>query len=283
MIASMAAFTLNDAVMKLMAGQVPLFQLVFLRGAMTTVAVGFLLLLLGQFTRGLDNKDWGWIALRTAAEVAATFFFLSALFNMPIANVTAILQALPLTITLAAAIFLQEPVGWRRVTAIVIGFLGVLLVVRPGAADFNAYSLYALAAVGCVTVRDLATRKLSPKTPSVLVMFINSLAVTLVFGSVTFASPWVPMTSETIGLTVTAAILIVGAYLFSIMVMRVGEIAFVAPFRYTGLLWAMLLGLVLFGEWPDTVTLLGAAIIVASGLFMFYREASLRAQQSSTK
>ncbi|MEL6433129.1 MAG: DMT family transporter, partial [Pseudomonadota bacterium] len=200
-----------------------------------------------------------------------------ALFNMPIANVTAILQALPLTITLAAAVFLGEPVGWRRMTAIFIGLIGVLLIIRPGAADFNAYSLYAIAAVISVTVRDLATRKLSSSVPSVLVVFANALFITLVFGALSMASPWSPVTSQIFGLTIAAAVLMVAAYLFSIMVMRVGEISFVAPFRYTGLLWAMLLGLVIFDEWPDAVTLAGATTVVASGLFTLYRDARSRA------
>lgn len=277
MIASMAAFTLNDALMKLMSGQAPLFQLIFMRGVITTCAIGVVVWRMGHFRARIEWQDQGWVVLRTLAEAVATYFFLTALFNMPIANVTAILQALPLTITLAAAVFLGEPVGWRRMTAIFIGLIGVLLIIRPGAADFNAYSLYALAAVISVTVRDLATRKLSSSVPSVLVVFANALFITLVFGALSMASPWSPVTSQIFGLTITAAVLMVGAYLFSIMVMRVGEISFVAPFRYTGLLWAMLLGLVIFGEWPDAVTLAGATTVVASGLFMLYRDARSRA------
>ncbi|MEL6377065.1 MAG: DMT family transporter [Pseudomonadota bacterium] len=277
MIASMAAFTLNDALMKLMSGQVPLFQLIFMRGVITTCAIGVVVWRMGHFRARIEWQDQGWVVLRTLAEAVATYFFLTALFNMPIANVTAILQALPLTITLAAAVFLGEPVGWRRMTAIFIGLIGVLLIIRPGAADFNAYSLYAIAAVISVTVRDLATRKLSSSVPSVLVVFANALFITLVFGALSMASPWSPVTSQIFGLTIAAAVLMVAAYLFSIMVMRVGEISFVAPFRYTGLLWAMLLGLVIFDEWPDAVTLAGATTVVASGLFTLYRDARSRA------
>ncbi|MEO0568188.1 MAG: DMT family transporter [Pseudomonadota bacterium] len=277
MIASMAAFTLNDALMKLMSGQAPLFQLIFMRGVITTCAIGVVVWRMGHFQARIEWQDQGWVVLRTLAEAVATYFFLTALFNMPIANVTAILQALPLTITLAAAVFLREPVGWRRMTAIFIGLIGVLLIIRPGAADFNAYSLYAIAAVISVTVRDLATRKLSSSVPSVLVVFANALFITLVFGALSTASPWSPVTNQIFGLTIAAAVLMVGAYLFSIMVMRVGEISFVAPFRYTGLLWAMLLGLVIFDEWPHAVTLAGATIVVASGLFMLYRDARSRA------
>jgi len=115
-------------------------------------------------------------------EIGAAYFFLTALFNMPIANVTAILQALPLTITLAAALFFGDPIGWRRMSAILVGFVGVMLIVRPGAADFTIYSLYVLAAVGFVTLRDLATRRLSKETPSMLVTFITSTSIMVFFG-----------------------------------------------------------------------------------------------------
>ncbi|MDR9395655.1 DMT family transporter [Roseovarius sp. SYSU LYC5161] len=275
MTGSMAAFTLNDTFMKLLAGQVPLFQLLVLRGVLTTACVGLLAWRTGALGARLPRREWGIIGLRMVGEVGAAYFFLTALFNMPIANVTAILQALPLTVTLAAAVFLREPVGWRRVTAIVVGFVGVLLIVRPGADDFTAYSFYVLAAVGFVTLRDLSTRRLSRDTPSMFVTFVTSVSVMAFFGLAGLGADWAPMDARAVGLTVGAGVMVVGGYLFSIMVMRVGEIGVIAPFRYTGLIWALVLGLVVFGEWPDPVTLLGAAIVVGSGLFTLYREIRL--------
>ncbi len=275
MMASMACFTFNDTAMKAMAGDVPLFQLLLLRGLITTVLVAAIAWRMGALRARLPRRDWGLMALRTAAEVGAAYFFLTALFNMPLANVTAILQALPLTITLAAALFLREPVGWRRMVAILVGFAGVLMIVRPGTDDFNFYAVYALLAVGCVTVRDLSTRRLSKDTPSMFVTLLTSIATMTIFGLLSLGVDWAPMGVREAGLVGTASLLIIGGYLFSIMVMRVGEISFVAPFRYTGLLWAMLLGFVVFGEWPATLTLLGAAIVVGSGLFTLYRESQL--------
>jgi len=230
---------------------------------------------MGVLKTRMPRRDWGLMALRTAAEVGAAYFFLTALFNMPIANVTAILQALPLTITLAAALFFREPVGWRRMLAILVGFSGVLLIVRPGAEDFDFYALYALMAVLCVTVRDLATRRLSRETPSMFVTLLTSTATMTIFGLLSLGVTWAPIGSREISLVGTASLFIIGGYLFSIMVMRVGEISFVAPFRYTGLLWAMLLGWVAFGEWPESLTLVGAAVVVGSGLFTLYRETKL--------
>lgn len=273
MMASMASFTLNDTFMKALAGEIPLFQLLFLRGALTSLAVGIIAWRMGAL-RALPPRRDGWlIALRTVAETGAAYFFLTALFNMALANVTAILQAIPLSITLAAALFLREPVGWRRLLAIVAGFVGVMLIVRPGTADFTVYSLYTLAAVGCVTLRDLTTRRLSAGTPSTLVTLVTSLAVMAFFGLASLGTPWAAMDGRAVALTGGAALMIIGGYLFSIMVMRVGEVSFVAPFRYTGLIWALVLGWLIFGEWPEPVTLLGAAIVVGSGLFMLYREA----------
>lgn len=275
MMASMVSFTLNDTMMKLMAGDVGLFQVIFLRGILTTAAVAIIAWRMGILRFQLPARDWRLIAVRTLADIATAYFFLSALFNMPLANVTAILQALPLTITLAAWAFLKEPVGWRRLLAIAIGLVGVLLIIRPGTEDFSIYSLYGLAAVCSVTVRDLTTRSLSEATPSMLVTFFTSLAVMIAFGLLSLGSEWTPMLPRSWALTSAAAMLIIGAYLFSIMVMRKGDIAFVAPFRYTGIVWALALGYLVFGDWPSTVTLIGAGIVVSSGLFMLYREARL--------
>ncbi len=275
MMASMAAFTLNDTLMKTMAGDVPLFQLLFLRGCYTVVFVGVMAWVMGATKARPSGKDALLILLRVGGEIGAAYFFFWALFNMPLANVSAILQASPLVITLTAATIFHEPLGWRRFTAIVIGFLGVLLIVRPGTNDFTVYSLYALIAVCFVTLRDLATRKISRQTHSMFVTFATALAVTVFFGFLTWGEDWSPMDPRQHWTTLVTSIFVLGGYVFSIMVMRVGEISFTAPFRYTGLLWALLLGWVAFQEWPEPLTLIGAAIVVASGLFMLYREARL--------
>lgn len=283
MMASMASFTLNDTFMKAMAGEVPLYQLLFLRGVLTTIAVAFMAWRMRALAVRVPRHDRWLIFWRMVAEIGAAYFFLTALFNMPIANVTAILQALPLTITLAAAVFLKEPVGWRRMAAILVGFAGVMLIVRPGAGDFTGYSLYVLVAVCFVTLRDLTTRRLSPETPSMFVTLITSASIMVFFGLASLTGDWVPMDMRTSGLTLGAAFMIIGGYLFSIMVMRVGEIGFVAPFRYTGLIWALILGWLVFGDWPDPLTLLGAAIVVGSGLFTLYREAQLGRKRRSAQ
>ncbi len=275
MMASMAAFTLNDALMKMLAGEIPLFQLIFLRGVLTSVAVAVIAWRMGVLRTRLPRRDAILVGWRILAECCAAYFFLTALFNMPLANVTAILAALPLIITLCAAVFFGEPIGWRRIMAILMGFAGVMLIIRPGTDGFTVYSLYGLAAVCCVTVRDLTTRRLSPETPSMFVTLLTSVAIMVVFGLASLGDEWAPLDTRAVVITWGAAVMIIGAYLCSIMVMRVGEISYVAPFRYTGLIWALGLGWAIFGDWPDNVTLLGAGIVACSGVFMLYREAVL--------
>lgn len=272
MMAAMAAYTFNDACIKALAGDVPLFQAVALRGILTT----FLLYIVGR-ARGairfnLAARDWRLLLLRAACEVGATVFFLTALFNMPIANVTAVMQALPLTVALAAAVFLREPLGWRRMLAIVVGFAGVVLIIRPDADGFNIYAGSALMAVFFVTIRDIIVRKMSASVPSLTVALVASTAVTVSFGLASLSIVWVPISMGQGGLLALAALFILAGYITSVSVMRVGDIGFIAPFRYTSLIWAVILGWLIFAEWPDALTLIGAGIVVGTGLFTLYRE-----------
>jgi len=279
MMASMAAYTMNDALMKTLAGTVPLFQVIFLRGCLTTVAVAVIAWRMGAFSSRVSRRDSGAIALRVVGEVAGTYFFLTALYHMPLANVTAILQSLPLALTLAAALVLGEPVGLKRILAVLAGFVGILMIVRPGTEGFNVYALYGLAAVACISVRDLATRRLSRETSSMLVTFATSATVMTVFGLASLTGDWAPLSSGDGLIIVGASVLIVAGYLTSIMVVRVGEISFTAPFRYTAILWALALGWLVFGDWPKPIVLVGAGIVVASGVFTLYREARLGRQK----
>ena len=276
MMTSMAAFTLNDALMKLLAGEVPLYQILFLRGVLTALALGVLAWRLGMLHLRVPAQDRGLVALRMGTEIGAAYFFLTALFNMPLANVTAILQSLPLIVTLGAALVFSEPLGWRRMGAILAGLAGVLLIVRPGTEGFTLYSLYALVAVGFVTVRDLATRRMSAQTPSMTVTFASALGVMVFFGALSLAEPWAPLTPRAGALIGGAGLMVVVGYLMSVMVMRVGEVSFISPFRYTGMVWGLLLGWLMFDEWPDMLTLVGAGVVIASGTWMLLRERKLR-------
>jgi drug/metabolite transporter (DMT)-like permease len=275
MMVSMAGFTCNDAFLKSLAGALPLFQAVFLRGMIATLLIACLAWHQGALRFRAGRRDRKLIGQRTIGEIGGTVCFLTALFNMPIANASAILQSVPLAVTLGAALFLGEPVGWRRYLAIAIGFLGVLIIVRPGSEGFNAYALWALAAISFIVLRDLSTRRLTPDVPALGVVVLTSVALTGAAGVAALATEWRPVDAgHLVRLAIAAAALLVG-YIFGVMTMRIGEIGFVQPFRYTLLVWAIVLGIVMFGEWPDGWMLVGSSVVVATGLFTFYRERRL--------
>ena len=277
MMASMASFTLGDACVKALGANLPLAQILVLRGCVATLFIAVLARALGQFQLRLPRRELGLIGLRCLSEIGATFFFLTALIHMPLANVTALLQMLPLTVTLGGALFFGESVGWRRWLAIAVGFVGMLLIVRPGTDGFDAWSVYALIAVLCVTLRDLTVRRLSAQVPTLTVTFFAALSVTS-FGLIWTATgeTWQPLEGNLVLLLLCASACIIGGYSFSVMTMRVGEVSFVAPFRYTGLIFALILGWFVFGDWPIPLTLIGAALIVSTGLFTLWREGQVR-------
>lgn len=272
MVIAMVCYTVNDAFMKSVGAEVPFFEAIFVRGVLTSVLLFVLAGYMGHLRIRLDGWDTVYLMLRTLGEVAATYFFINALFHMPLANIAAIMQALPLTVALAGALFLGEGVGWRRMSAILVGFIGVLLIVRPGPDGFNFYALYGLLAVASVTLRDITTRKLSHGVPSLSVAIVASVAVT-VFGAVgTFQEEVISIGPSAMAKLALASVFILGGYVASVSVMRAGDIGFVAPFRYTSLLAALILGLVVFGDWPDALTFTGALIVVGTGIFTLYRE-----------
>lgn len=280
MMAGMSAYTINDTFMKSLSDEVPLFEAVFWRGVGAVICLTIMCKMLGQLRFDFPRREWGLILLRTFGELVGTYFFLTALFHMPIANISAILQSLPLTVSLAAALFLGDPLGWRRFTAICVGFAGVLLIIRPGGADFNVFSVYALIAVAGVTLRDVVVRRMSRDVPSVFVALVAAFGV-MSFGAVGCLFIETQPLSKTAILQLSGAtVFLICGYVCSVMAMRWGEISFVAPFRYTSLLIALVLGIVVFGDWPSFLTLCGAVIVVATGLFTLYRERQLRLRPS---
>jgi drug/metabolite transporter (DMT)-like permease len=272
MAASMAGFVANDALMKAAFETTPFFPAILVRGLLATVMIAALAAARGVLAPPIARSDRPLIALRVATEVGATLCFLTALVNMPIANATAVLQALPLTVTLGAALLLGEPVGWRRWAAIGVGLAGVLIMLRPGPDGFDAHALWALGAVACVTVRDLVTRRLSRGAPSVFIALLTAVAITLTGAVGSLGQPWPSLAPATLATLAAAAAFLLVGYLTGVAAMRVGEVAAVSPFRYTVLLWAMLLGWLFFGETPGPWMLSGAAVVVAAGLYTLHRE-----------
>ncbi|MCV0396646.1 MAG: DMT family transporter [Rhizobiaceae bacterium] len=269
---SMAGFTANDAITKVVSSSMNMGQVMLLRGLFASA-----LILALAWHRGalipVRTVASPFVFLRVVGEVCATVFFLVALANMPLANISAVLQALPLAVTMGAALVYGEPVGWRRWLAIAAGFAGVLIIVRPGFEGFNAYSISALICVFFCTVRDLSTKRVPREIPSLFLSSATAIAVTIMGGVLVVPfGGWSPVAATDLALLAAAAVLLLFGYQFIILAMRDGEISFIAPFRYTALLWAIGLGVVVFGELPDAAMIAGATVIVASGLYALYRE-----------
>lgn len=272
MVISMAAFTVNDAIAKFVSDSMNMAQVMLVRGVFASMLVGVIAWQSGALTQ-LRHALNSMVMLRVAGDAAGTLTFLLALQHLPLANVSAILQALPLAVAMGAALFLGEGVGWRRWLAISVGFIGVLIVVRPGVEGFSVHSLLVLACVLFCAVRDLATRRIPEAIPSLLVSAVTSIAITILGAALLPAmGGWTPMQPSMVLYLALAAVLVLIGYQFIIMAMRVGDISFIAPFRYTALLWAIALSIVIFGDFPDSAMIMGSAIIVASGLYTLYRE-----------
>ena len=272
---SMLAFVLNDGLMKAVFDSMSIYQAIFLRGLITVPLIALLAWHKGALIVSVAPRNRLLVTLRVAAEVGATVSFLTALKHMPLANVTAILQVLPLTMTIAAALFLGEKVGWRRWLAIAIGLAGVMIIIRPGMEGFSVYSIWALVAVGCVTIREVATRKLSADLPSLPVALATAIAIGGLGAVMLPAVEWAPVSTSAWSLIGGASLAIIGGYLFSVMTIRIGDIGFVAPFRYIAMVWALILGLLMFSEIPDVPTITGTVIIILTGLYSLHRERSV--------
>jgi drug/metabolite transporter (DMT)-like permease len=282
MCGSMLAFTLNDTLVKaVLQDGMDLYQVITLRGVLAVVGLMALALQqTGRLALWPGGADRWFLSCRTVGEVGATWSFLVALSHMPLANLSAIMQSLPIVVTLAAAVLLGERIGWRRIAAIVVGFVGVMIIIRPGAADFDRWSLLGLASVAFVVLRDLTTRRFSKALPSTTGAIWAAAAVSVMGVIGITQRGWQPVNLLAGAEIAGAALFLIVGYICAIKVMRVGEIGVVAPFRYTSLLFAIILGWLLFGTLPDRWTLLGGAITVASGLFILQRQRKMKQVQN---
>ncbi|WP_420568540.1 DMT family transporter [Thalassovita sp.] len=214
------------------------------------------------------------LLLRTVFELGGRLFFALALALTPLASTSSILQAAPLVVALGGVLIFHEPVGWRRWLAMLVGFAGVLLILRPTPASFEPYSIFALLGMIGFAGRDLATRA-SPPSMSTAQLGTLGFAVMVLAGVILMGSRAEQLQappSEAVYLLIGTSVVGVLAYGALTRAMRIGEIGFVAPFRYSRLVFALILAVVIFEERPDGLTLLGGAVIVASGLYSLRRQ-----------
>ncbi len=289
MVIAMFCFVANDALVRSVGNELPTSQIMFLRGlfVVSLIAPFLLKAYMPQLTNQSDKQSKQQrkfsqllkltlsprVLVRSLLDLAGTLAFLYALMRMPFANVAAVLQCLPLTVTLGAALFFKEPVGIWRWSAIIVGFIGMLIILRPGVEGFSYASLWLLATVVFSAARDLLSRSLPKEIPTLMVTL--STAVTISIGGlviVLFSGVWVPPSVNQLGHLALASVFLFGAYHFIVQTMRIGEVGFVSPFRYTSLIWAGLIGWWAFGELPDMLTVTGTFIVVSMGLLTLYRE-----------
>lgn len=276
MCVSMAFFTLNDTVIKFVTQELPLYQAITLRGLVVMLGVWLIARREGGLRLRLPPKARGPMALRLFGEVGSTVLFLNALKHMAIGDLSAIMQSLPLAVTLAAAVFFGERLGWRRMSAVLVGMIGVLMILRPGTSAFTIWSALGLASVVLVVVRDLTTRVFSREITSTTIAFYAAAAVTGTALILSIGEGWQMPTLRQTGLLILGGGFLTVGYMSAVATMRVGEISFVAPFRYVSLVVAIFLGLVVFGDWPDLWTWAGAGLIVSAGIYSIWREGQIR-------
>ncbi|MEO9466087.1 DMT family transporter [Sulfitobacter pontiacus] len=279
MVLSMLGFAIEDMFIKLIGTDIPIGQIIFMLGTGGALCYGAMVVMKGEplMDRAMLTRP---ILLRALGEIVGTLGFVSAIVLTPISSASAILQATPLVVTLGAALFLGDPVGWRRWSAILVGMLGVLLVIRPGMDSFQALSLLAVLGVLGLSLRDLATRRVPKSTSTFQLSFLAFLALvpaSLLFmlGTGTAFAPMSGVQWLFMGAALTTGMV---AYYGIVAAMRIGEISFVTPFRYARLLFAMVVGITIFGERPDLLTYVGATIIVASGIYTVWRERMVKEQ-----
>ncbi|KIN61263.1 Integral membrane protein [Sulfitobacter noctilucae] len=273
MVLAMLGFALEDMFIKLLADTIGVGQILLMLGIGGACVFAVVVLAQGRalFSRDMLTLP---ILLRALGEMIGTLFFISAIVLTPLSSASAILQATPLVVTLGAALFLAEPVGWRRWSAIIVGLMGVILIIRPGMESFELLSLLALGAVFCLALRDLATRRV-PETISSMQLSFLGFVVIIPSGLFMIWFTGTPVHNMPAGnwlYFVSALSIGLFAYYAIVAAMRVGDVSFVTPFRYARLLFALVIGVSVFGETPDAMTLLGAAIIVASGIYTVWRE-----------
>jgi len=275
MILAMAGFALEDLFIKLLSSHLPVSQILIIIGFSGTAVFLIIALLTHEpiLQRSLLTKP---VIIRTFCELFAALFFVSALALTPLSSVASILQATPLMVTMGAAVFFGEKVGWRRWSAVMIGFIGVLLILRPGFDSFMPASLLAVVATIFIAVRDLVTRTMQFEISTTTVSMYAFLACGISgFIAIPFYSAMVIPSSTEIMYLISATFVGVIGYYAVVLATRNGDLSIIAPFRYSRLVFAMLLSIVILAERPDLLTLSGTAIIVLSGVYTFIREKKL--------
>lgn len=274
MVVAMASFVLNDSCVKYIGTSLPLGEIMSIRGFIAVIIIAAFCVSQGELKQAPQILS-RWVLLRSALDVSGTVMFLIALMHIPLANLTAILQSVPLVVVLLSVIFLGEKVGIRRVGAIAAGFAGVMLIMRPQPSTFTIYEGLALGIVLSVAVRDLVTKRIPANIPTFVIALANAGFVTLGGLGIAFVQGFAPIAWWQLALLAMSAALLASGYMFMVATLRLGELSVTAPFRYSSVLFSIVLGMAIFAEFPDIPSYFGMGLISAAGLYAAHREAVL--------
>lgn len=272
MLASVVVFIFNDALIKLAAETVPSVQAIGVRGLFATLWCGLALLVTGTW-RQIGHAGHPAVLLRGGLEAGAAIIYLIALFQIPFAIATAVNLSTPLILTVLAVLILKEDVRWRRWSAVITGFAGVLLVIQPRPGDLDMWAWVALGATFIGSLRDIIARWLPAEVPTLIVSFTTAIAVAIVGCGWALLDGWQPIGWRGLGFIVASSLLLAIGYQFLVIALRSGgEISVIGSFRYSSILWALGIGYVVWGEVPNAMAFAGIAVIVGSGLYILHRE-----------
>lgn len=271
MLAAMALFVCNDALMKLAREVYPAGQAITLRTGFALLAALALVLAFGEGPK-LRLAAKPIVLLRGVIDAGVTLTFIWALAEMPLADVTAILLASPIIIVVLAVLLRIEKVGWRRTVAVFVGFAGVLVVLRPATDSFEAAALVALVSASLAAGRDLLTRQIGNEIPSTVIALMTTAIVGLIACLYGVFEIWQPIWRRETGYVAGAAALMAAGSICIISAYRNTDVGVVSGYRYSVVILAVIMGYAVWGHVPDPIAGVGIALIVASGLYTMHRQ-----------
>jgi len=280
---SMLAFAIEDVLIKTLGARIPAGQIISVIGAGAALAFALWFIIKRQpvfVPEHLNNKVW----LRGFFEVTGTMLFITALMRLDVTMLSAIIQATPLVVALGGVVFLGQSVGWKRWAAILVGFAGVLLIIRPGADGFSLAIMIGVGGMLGLAGRDLATRSITVPISGAhlslhaFLLLVPAGLVLCWLNGQTLVVPSARDSAVLVGCIVVALL----AYLSIVAATRAGDAAFISMFRYTRMLFALILGVFVLSETPDVITLVGVAIVIGAGVFTLLREARLKRPSKPT-
>ena len=273
MTVAMASFALEDLIIKILSKDMPVSQILISVGIVSVC----LLIIIGRIQKIpiIRSKDIQnpLIFFRTISDMLGAIFIVYAISLISLSTVSSFLQAIPLIVTAGSAIFFKEKVGWRRWSAVIVGFCGVIFILKPGMTSFQSSSILAFIGIIFLGLRDLVTRNIKDEISSLTISIYAFLATTI--GGVLLipiSSTFVALSTLQLYLILLSAVIASFSYFMLVLATRKGDVSVISPFRYTRLLFALILAVFILGERPDIYTLVGATIIILSGCYTFWRE-----------